>query len=132
MAKSRGDRQHVVVELLVVVRPGGAVPELEVVARADHGDLLRQPRVLHQEARDHHAAGGVELSGHRVRREVELQLAGLLRERVHALQGGHAEGLVVRGLPERDAPLDALRQHEPGAEVRPEAGRNREPVLRVE
>src|SRR5919107_313755 len=132
MAKAGGDVGELVGEGGVVVGPGAAVPDLEAVAGAGDDDVLPERPVLEQEARHHHAAGGVELGVERVRGEVAVELACGLRERVEP--GERATHVLVERLrrPDLHAALDALRQHDALTERGPELGRDREPVLGVE
>src|SRR6187431_3481012 len=68
-----------VVELLA---PGLRRPELEVIADARDDDLLREPRVLDERARQHDAALLVELGLDCPGEQVAAHLAGLAAERV--------------------------------------------------
>src|SRR5512132_3237803 len=132
MAEGGGDVGELVGERRVVPGPVRAVPDLEAVAGAGHHDLLAQPGVLEQEARHHDAPGGVEVAVERVGAEEARELAGLLRERVHALQRGPGVGLEVAGCPHLHAALDALGEDYSIRQRSPELGRDGEPVLRVE
>src|SRR5215210_1610626 len=75
MAKAGGDVGKLVGEGAVVVGPGGAVPDLEAVARAGDDHVLAQAAVLEQEAGHHHPAGRVELGVQRVGGEEAVELA---------------------------------------------------------
>src|SRR4051812_45070362 len=61
MAKAGGDVGKLIGKCLVVVRPGGAAPDLEAVARARDDDVLLELAVVEQEGRNPDAARGVEL-----------------------------------------------------------------------
>src|SRR5919204_473277 len=100
MAERGGDVGQLVGEGGVVLGPRGAVPDLEALPRAGDDDLLAQARVLQQEARDHHAAGGIEVRVEGVGAEEARQLARLVGEAVHALQRGVGVGLEAGGGPD--------------------------------
>src|SRR4051794_15615782 len=110
MAQCGGDARDVVGEGGVVVGPAAAVPDLQAVVRAGHHDLLAEPAVLEQEAREHDAAGAVELGVVGVGGEEALELLGLRGDGVHPLQRGLGVGVVRGRRPDRDAGIDALRE----------------------
>src|SRR4051794_2825801 len=132
MAKAGGDVGKLIRKRLVVVRPGGAAPHLEAVARARDDDVLLQLAVVQEERRDPHPAGRVELRVQRVGREEAIQLARRLGERVHPGERGLHVRVVRLRRPHLDAPLDPLRQDDALAQRSPELRRDREPVLCVE
>src|SRR4051812_23562907 len=132
MAKAGGDVGKLMRKRLVVVRPGGAAPDLEAVARARDDDVLLQLAVLEQEGRDPHAPGRVELGVQRVRGEEAVQLARGLRERVHPRERRLHVGVVGLRRPHLHAALDPLGEDDALAQRSPELGRDREPVLCVE
>src|SRR3954454_15267777 len=108
MADGGGDLGELVGERAVVLAPGGAVPDLEAIARAGHHDLLAQRGVLDQEAGHHHAPRGVELRVERVGAEEARELAGLIREGMHALKRRTRVVLEAARGPQLHAALDAL------------------------
>src|SRR4051812_26035498 len=132
MAKAGGDVGKLIRKRLVVVRPGGAAPDLEAVARARDDDVLLQLAVVEQEGRKAHPPGRVELGVQRVGGEEPVQLARGLRERVHPRERRLHVGVVGLRRPHLHAPLDPLREDDALAQRSPELGRNREPVLCVE
>src|SRR3954451_22020827 len=132
MAKAGGDVGKLIRKRLVVVRPGGAAPDLEAVARARDDDVLLQLAVVEQEGWKAHPPGRVELGVQRVGGEEPVQLARGLRERVHPRERRLHVGVVGLRRPHLHAPLDPLREDDALAQRSPELGRNREPVLCVE
>src|SRR3954451_15687413 len=132
MAKAGGDVGKLIRKRLVVVRPGGAAPDLEAVARARDDDVLPQLAVLEQEGRKAHPPGRVELGVQRVGGEEPVQLARGLRERVHPRERRLHIRVVGLRRPDLHAPLDPLREDDALAQRSPELGRDREPVLCVE
>src|SRR3954447_14298629 len=132
MAKAGGDVGKLIRKRLVVVRPGGAAPDLEAVARARDDDVLPQLAVLEQEGRKAHPPGRVELGVQRVGGEEPVQLARGLRERVHPRERRLHIRVVGLRRPDLHAPLDPLREDDALAQRSPELGRDRQPVLGVE
>src|SRR3954447_1500929 len=132
MVKDGGERGKLKRKSLVVVRPGGAAPDLEAVARARDDDVLLELAVVEQEGRNPDAARGVELGVQRVRGEEAVELARRLGERVHPGERRLHVGVVRLRRPHLDAPLDPLREDDALAQRSPELGRDREPVLCVE
>src|SRR3954467_5326786 len=74
MAKALSDLRDLVRERVLVVVPGLAVPDLEVVQLSHHDDVLRDPAVLHQRRVERHAAGRVQRHVERPAREEARQL----------------------------------------------------------
>src|SRR3954471_18844965 len=132
MAKAGGDVGKLMRKRLVVVRPGGAAPDLEAVARARDDDVLLELAVVEQEGRNPDAARGVELGVQRVRGEEAVELARRLGERVHPGERRLDVGVVGLRRPHLHAPLDPLREDDALAQRSPELGRDRQPVLCVE
>src|SRR3954469_3255009 len=132
MAKAGGDVGKLMRKRLVVVRPGGAAPDLEAVARARDDDVLPELAVVEQEGRNPDAARGVELGVQRVRGEEAVELARRLGERVHPGERRLDVGVVGLRRPHLHAPLDPLREDDALAQRSPELRRDREPVLGIE
>src|SRR3954466_16079319 len=132
MAKAGGDVGKLIRKRLVVVRPGGAAPDLEAFARARDDDVLLQLAVVEEEGREPHPPGRVELGVQRVGGEEPVQLARGLGEGVHPGERRLHVGVVRLRRPHLDAPLDPLREDDALAQRSPELGRDREPVLCVE
>src|SRR5690242_4998084 len=88
VAESLGDLLDLAGQRGVELGPGVTVPDLDVIAGADHDDVLAERAVVGQEARHTDAARAVELRVLRVGREEGVQAPGLARERVAALERG--------------------------------------------
>src|ERR1700744_2693462 len=86
VAKARcevGDTGQDVLEVLGIA---AAVPDLQALAGAGDHDLLADAGIVKERSRDHHAVGGIQLGVKRGVEEETLELAGLRRERVEALE----------------------------------------------
>src|SRR2546421_12174031 len=86
MVKTCGELGDTIGGALVLALPGGAIPDLEVVAGAQYGDVAVESGVPDQGAGDHHAPGGVELGVRRRAGEGPPELPVLARERGGALR----------------------------------------------
>src|SRR6266516_4468770 len=120
------------VELLLLLRPGFGVPDLQVLAGADHDARPGEGGVLDQRLGDADAAGRVERLVEGAAVEATAQAAGVAAE--GAVRGEEAIGelLELLGRVHPDAGVEALGENNPVGEGRAEPRRNREPVLRIE
>src|SRR5262245_54064835 len=112
-------------------RPGGPVPDLDVVVDARHDDVLPDSGVLGEVLRQEHATLAVELGHGRSGEDVALHLPRLTAERVQLCDPGH---VLVPGVArvDVDVPLDPAGKDDAARQRMPKARRQREPVLLVE
>src|SRR2546421_2664346 len=132
MVKTCSELGDTVGGALVLALPGGAIPDLEVVAGAQYGDVAVESGVPDQVAGDHHAPGGVELGVRRRAEEVPLELLVLARERVEAFERAPVLALVLGLRPDLDTGAGPAREHHPVGEGGAKPGGHREPVLCVQ
>src|SRR5262249_53799302 len=127
-----GDLRGGGVELLLLLRPGIGIPDLEVLAGADHDAWPGQLRVVDQRFRDPDPTGRVELLVEGAAVEAAAEAARVLSER--AVRGEEAirELLELAGRIHPDAGVEALGENDSVGEGRAEPRRNREAVLGVE
>src|SRR4051812_7188570 len=85
VGKTLGNIFRAPFDLVQLLPPLRAIPDLQVVVHAGDRDLAREPGMLEQRLRQHHAPLLVELALRRPREEVPLHHARLLGERVEAL-----------------------------------------------
>src|SRR4051794_18992177 len=103
MVKTCGELGDTVGGALVLGLPAAAVPDLEVVAGPQHGDVALEVRVADQVARDHDPPGRVELGVGGRAEQVALELLVLAREGVEALERAAVLALVLGLRPNLDA-----------------------------
>jgi hypothetical protein len=112
-------------------RPGGPVPDLDVVVDADDGHVLLDPGMLEQLGRHKHPALAVELGHGRSGEHVSLHLPGLAVERVELCDPGHVRVPRLARV-HVDVPLDPASQNDTSGERMAKPGRQRDPVLLVD
>src|SRR3954447_23166327 len=132
MAKALRDLLDLRVEVGLVGGVAGAVPDLEVVDGADHDDVLRDARVLVERRVQRDAAGRVELDVERAAAEEAGELAAVGAEWVHFGNEAVLEAVEPFRREDRDTGIEPLRENQSIGELRPELGRDGQPVLRVE
>src|SRR5680860_1833618 len=120
------------VELLLLLRPGLGVPDLQVLAGADHGAGAGEAGVLDQRLGHADAAGRVELLVEGAAVEAAAQTARVLAERAVRREEALGELLELRGRMHPDAGVEAFGENDPVGERRPKARGDREAILGVE
>src|SRR5215218_6838240 len=132
MAKALRHLPDLRVQRLLLLLPALLRPHLEVVAHADHHDLLLDARVREQRRRERHAAARVQLDVEGVPLVEAREPAVVRTDRVQRAERAIDDGLVRLGGPDRHAGLGVLGENGATGERRAEPGRNAEPVLRVQ
>src|SRR5262245_9327307 len=118
--------------LFQLLAPRGAVPDLQVVPDASDDDVPAEPSVLDESGRNHHAPLTVELSLGGAGEEEALHPATLFVEGVELGEPRLHERIPVLATIGVEAAVHPAGEHDAGCERRPEAGRQREPVLVVD
>src|SRR6188472_1166454 len=130
--KALGNKLHTPFDLFDLLFPGGAVPDLDVVADARDDDFAAEARVPEQRGRNHHPPLLVEFGFGGSREHVAAHLTRLLAERAEALQLGGHEGIPVVAGEHKETTVEPARYDDLSPEGLPELGREGEPVLVVE
>src|SRR4051794_2254637 len=125
MAKVLRDPGYLVRQIGLILVVGGAVPDLEVVAAADYGDVLRDAGVLEELRVQRHATGRVELDVVGASAEEAGQLATVGAERMHLGKKAVLEVVEALGREDRDTGVEPLRKDKSARERSPELRRNR-------
>src|SRR5215211_316082 len=119
-------------DLVEVLAPGGAIPDLEVVAQTRDDDLAREAGALDEKLGDHHAPLPVEVRLRRAGEEEAAHLARLTAERVQTGQAALDKAIPAVPRVDDETAVHPATDDEPVREGLPELGRKREAVLVVE
>ena len=127
-----GDLGRGRVELLLLLGPGLGVPDLEVLAGADHDAGAGEAGVLDQRLGQADAPGRVELVVEGAAVEAAAQAAGVFAEGAVRREEAVRELLELGGRVHPDTGVEALGENNSVGERRAEARRNREAILGIE
>src|SRR5260221_9826858 len=127
-----GDLRSGGVQLLLLLRPGLCVPDLQVLTGADHDARAGEAGVLDQRLGDADAARRIELLVEGATVETAARGAPVLAERAVRREEAVGQLLELLGRVRPDAGVEAFRQNNPVGERGPEARGNREAILGVE
>src|ERR671914_836745 len=130
--KALGNMLGTPFDLLQLVPPRRAVPDLDVVVDPGDDDLAAQLGVLRQRRRHHHAPLLVELALLRAGEEEALHLPAVGAERIERGQPGLDEPLPVAARVRVEAAVHASGEHDTVAERASELRREREAVLVID
>src|SRR6185295_17635339 len=119
-------------ELLLLLGPGVDVPDLQVLAGADHDAVAVEAGVLDQRLGDADAPGGVERFVEGAAMEAAAKLARVPPEGAVRREEAVGELLELLGRVHPDAGVETLGENDSVGKRSPEARRNREPVLGIE
>src|SRR5919201_4114511 len=119
-------------DLSQVLAPGGAIPDLKVVAHARDDDLAIDLRVFQQRGRDHNAPLPVELRLGGPGEEVPLDEPSLTAERVEPDEPRLHRGAPLVPRIRVEAPVHPARDDDTAGERLAEPGRKRETVLFID
>src|SRR5918999_3976873 len=132
IAKALGHLPDLGVQRLLLSTPTLFAPHLQVIAHANHHDLLLDPRVPKERRRQGHSARAVQVDLERVALVEARQLAVLGAHRVQLAQRPLDDRLVGLRGPDGDAGLRVLGENHSPGEGGAEPGRDAQPVLRVQ
>src|SRR5919204_4792980 len=130
--KTFGNMLRAPFELVALLSPGVAIPDLEPVADTGHDDLPPEVRVLGEPRRDHDPTLLVEVRLRGGGEEVALQLARLAAERVERPESVLHVLLPVGAPEDLEARVEPARDDDAVAEGFAEAGREREAALVID
>ena len=130
----QGVRQHLRApfDLVQLLAPGGAIPDLQVVPHSGDDDVPAELSVLDESGRNHHAPLLVELGLGRAEKKNRCMRRRLLAERVELGEPRLDERVPVVLAVGVEAPVHAAREHDALGERCAKPGRQREPVLVVD
>src|SRR6478609_2548367 len=131
VGKTLGNIFRAPFDCLLLLAPGGAIPDLEMVDDARHGHLAADAGVLEEVGGDHDPSLLVELRLRRPSEEEPLHRPGLAAEGVE-LPHPVRELRPLDGRVDVEAPVQPARDDDLVAELVAMAGREGEPVLVVE
>src|SRR5215207_3164030 len=130
--KTLGNMLRAPFDLLQVLAPDGAVPDLQVVVDSRDDDLAAESRVLDQRGRNVDPPLLVRLGFGSAREEVPVHQPCLLEQRVELGEPARDEVVPLRPREEVQASVEPTRDHAPVHEGIAELGRKRETVLVIE